>query len=122
MVAAAIFVFLESLDEFTRTYFVGVPDVKTLPLMTEKPPFLKSSGTGRMLPTADRTHLGRRKPLPIWRGTGSSNPPPSSGESANHRYHSALSYRRHLFPGRLDHRGGAFLVEQVLRCDVRQKQ
>ena len=31
--AAAIFVFLESLDEFTGTYFVGVPDVTTLPLM-----------------------------------------------------------------------------------------
>jgi putative spermidine/putrescine transport system permease protein len=33
LVAAAIFVFLESLDEFTGTYFVGVPDVTTLPLM-----------------------------------------------------------------------------------------
>jgi hypothetical protein len=31
--AAAIFVFLESLDEFTGTYFVGVPDVTTLPLI-----------------------------------------------------------------------------------------
>jgi len=30
--ASAIFVFLESLDEFTGTYFVGVPDVTTLPL------------------------------------------------------------------------------------------
>ena len=29
----AIFVFLESLDEFTGTYFVGVPDVITLPLL-----------------------------------------------------------------------------------------
>jgi putative spermidine/putrescine transport system permease protein len=33
MMAAAIFVFLESLDEFTGTYFVGVPDVTTLPLI-----------------------------------------------------------------------------------------
>ena len=30
--ASGIFVFLESLDEFTGTYFVGVPDVTTLPL------------------------------------------------------------------------------------------
>ena len=30
---ATIFVFLESLDEFTSTCFVGVPDVTTLPLM-----------------------------------------------------------------------------------------
>jgi putative spermidine/putrescine transport system permease protein len=33
VVAAAIFVFLESLDEFTGTYFVGVPEVTTLPLV-----------------------------------------------------------------------------------------
>ena len=33
LMAAAIFVFLESLDEFTGTYFVGVPDVATLPLV-----------------------------------------------------------------------------------------
>src|SRR5215471_7086250 len=33
LMAAAIFVFLESLDEFTGTYFVGVPDVTTLPLL-----------------------------------------------------------------------------------------
>jgi ABC-type spermidine/putrescine transport system permease subunit II len=33
LMAAAIFVFLDSLDEFTGTYFVGVPDVTTLPLM-----------------------------------------------------------------------------------------
>jgi ABC-type spermidine/putrescine transport system permease subunit II len=33
IVASAIFVFLESLDEFTGTFFVGVPDVTTLPLM-----------------------------------------------------------------------------------------
>lgn len=31
--ASAIFVFLESLDEFTATYFVGAPDVRTLPLL-----------------------------------------------------------------------------------------
>ena len=31
--ASGIFVFLESLDEFTGTYFVGVPDVTTLPLV-----------------------------------------------------------------------------------------
>ena len=31
--ASAIFVFLESLDEFTGTFFVGVPDVITLPLL-----------------------------------------------------------------------------------------
>ena len=33
LIAAAVFVFLESLDEFTGTYFVGVPDITTLPLM-----------------------------------------------------------------------------------------
>lgn len=33
LVAASIFVFLESLDEFTGTYFVGVPQVTTLPLL-----------------------------------------------------------------------------------------
>ncbi|MCC7215527.1 MAG: ABC transporter permease subunit [Burkholderiales bacterium] len=33
LMASAIFVFLESLDEFTGTYFVGVPDVMTLPLL-----------------------------------------------------------------------------------------
>ena len=31
--ASAIFVFLESLDEFTGTFFVGVPDITTMPLM-----------------------------------------------------------------------------------------
>ena len=31
--ASAFFVFLESLDEFTGTYFVGVPEVTTLPLV-----------------------------------------------------------------------------------------
>jgi putative spermidine/putrescine transport system permease protein len=33
LIASAIFVFLESLDEFTGTYFVGVPNVTTLPLV-----------------------------------------------------------------------------------------
>jgi putative spermidine/putrescine transport system permease protein len=33
LMASAVFVFLESLDEFTGTYFVGVPDVTTLPLL-----------------------------------------------------------------------------------------
>ena len=33
LMASAIFVFLESLDEFTGTYFVGVPDMTTLPLL-----------------------------------------------------------------------------------------
>jgi ABC-type spermidine/putrescine transport system permease subunit II len=33
IVASAIFVFLESLDEFTGTFFVGVPQVTTLPLL-----------------------------------------------------------------------------------------
>lgn len=33
LLASAIFVFLESLDEFTGTYFVGAPDISTLPLL-----------------------------------------------------------------------------------------
>lgn len=33
IMASAIFVFLESLDEFTGTFFVGVPQVSTLPLL-----------------------------------------------------------------------------------------
>src|SRR6266516_5153662 len=33
LIASAIFVFLESLDEFTGPYFVGVPDVATLRLL-----------------------------------------------------------------------------------------
>jgi ABC-type spermidine/putrescine transport system permease subunit II len=35
--ASTIFVFLESLDEFTGTYFVGVPDVTTLPSSCSRP-------------------------------------------------------------------------------------
>ena len=33
IMASAIFVFLELLDEFTGTFFVGVPQVTTLPLL-----------------------------------------------------------------------------------------
>jgi putative spermidine/putrescine transport system permease protein len=33
ILASAIFVFLESLDEFTGSYFVGAPEVTTLPLL-----------------------------------------------------------------------------------------
>ncbi|MHA1571403.1 MAG: ABC transporter permease [Alphaproteobacteria bacterium] len=33
IMASAIFVFLQSLDEFTGTFFVGVPDVITMPLL-----------------------------------------------------------------------------------------
>ena len=33
IMASAIFVFLISLDEFTGTFFVGVPDVVTMPLL-----------------------------------------------------------------------------------------
>jgi len=45
------------------------------------------------LPTVDRTHLGLRNALPIWRGTDDSNPSPS--ESANYRLpeHEELHYR-----------------------------
>lgn len=32
LMASAIFVFLDSLDEFTGTYFVGAPDIMTMPL------------------------------------------------------------------------------------------
>lgn len=33
ILASAIFVFLESLDEFTGVFFVGIPEVKTLPVL-----------------------------------------------------------------------------------------
>ncbi|UTV29397.1 ABC transporter permease [Photobacterium atrarenae] len=33
IVASGIFVFLESLDEFTGTFFVGAPEINTLPLL-----------------------------------------------------------------------------------------
>jgi ABC-type spermidine/putrescine transport system permease subunit II len=32
LIASAIFVFLESLDEFTGSFFVGAPEIRTLPL------------------------------------------------------------------------------------------
>lgn len=33
LMAASIFVFLDSIDEFTGTYFVGAPDISTLPIL-----------------------------------------------------------------------------------------
>ena len=33
ILASAIFVFLISLDEFTGNFFVGVPDITTMPLL-----------------------------------------------------------------------------------------
>jgi putative spermidine/putrescine transport system permease protein len=33
LIASAIFVFLGSIDEFTGTFFVGVPDIQTLPIL-----------------------------------------------------------------------------------------
>ena len=33
LMASAVFVFLDSLDEFTGTFFVGAPDIITLPLL-----------------------------------------------------------------------------------------
>ena len=33
LIASGIFVFLESLDEFTGTYFVGAPEITTLPML-----------------------------------------------------------------------------------------
>ncbi len=33
LVAASIFVFLDSIDEFTGTFFVGTPDITTLPIL-----------------------------------------------------------------------------------------
>jgi len=49
--ASAIFVFLESLDEFTGTFFVGVPNVSTLPLL------LYSAGMGGNYQIASITAL-----------------------------------------------------------------
>jgi len=49
--ASAIFVFLESLDEFTGTFFVGVPSVSTLPLL------LYSAGMGGNYQIASITAL-----------------------------------------------------------------
>jgi ABC-type spermidine/putrescine transport system permease subunit II len=49
--ASAVFVFLESLDEFTASYFVGAPDVRTLPLL------LFSAAAGGNMQTAAITAL-----------------------------------------------------------------
>jgi putative spermidine/putrescine transport system permease protein len=51
ILASAIFVFLESLDEFTGTFFVGVPSVSTLPLL------LYSAGMGGNYQIASITAL-----------------------------------------------------------------
>lgn len=51
LMASAIFVFLESLDEFTGTFFVGVPQVTTLPLL------LYSAGMGGNYQIASITAL-----------------------------------------------------------------
>lgn len=51
LLASAIFVFLESLDEFTGTFFVGVPQVSTLPLL------LYSAGMGGNYQIASITAL-----------------------------------------------------------------
>jgi len=51
IIASAIFVFLESLDEFTGTFFVGVPTVSTLPLL------LYSAGMGGNYQIASITAL-----------------------------------------------------------------
>lgn len=51
LTASAIFVFLESLDEFTGSYFVGAPDVTTLPLL------LYNAGAGGNYQVASITAL-----------------------------------------------------------------
>lgn len=51
LLASAIFVFLESLDEFTGSYFVGAPDVNTLPLL------LYTAGSGGNYQIASITAL-----------------------------------------------------------------
>jgi len=51
LLASAIFVFLESLDEFTGSYFVGAPDVNMLPLL------LYSAGAGGNYQIASITAL-----------------------------------------------------------------
>jgi len=51
ILASAIFVFIESLDEFTGTFFVGVPSVSTLPLL------LYSAGMGGNYQIASITAL-----------------------------------------------------------------
>ena len=78
LMASAIFVFLESLDEFTGTYFVGVPDVTTLPLLM----FNASMGGNYqiasitallLLRAVDRLHA-RRRALPEGRRAGDGGP------------------------------------------------
>ncbi|WP_445682810.1 ABC transporter permease [Radicibacter daui] len=51
LMASAIFVFLESLDEFTGSYFVGAPDVNLMPLL------LYSAGAGGNYQIASITAL-----------------------------------------------------------------
>ncbi|MBC2861482.1 ABC transporter permease [Stappia sp. 28M-7] len=51
LLASAIFVFLESLDEFTGSYFVGAPDVNLLPLL------LYTAGAGGNYQVASITAL-----------------------------------------------------------------
>jgi putative spermidine/putrescine transport system permease protein len=51
LMASAIFVFLESLDEFTGSYFVGAPDVNLLPLL------LYTAGAGGNYQVASITAL-----------------------------------------------------------------
>ncbi|PSJ62929.1 ABC transporter permease [Pseudaminobacter soli (ex Li et al. 2025)] len=51
LMASAIFVFLESLDEFTGSYFVGAPDVNMLPLL------LYNAGAGGNYQVASITAL-----------------------------------------------------------------
>ncbi len=51
LLASAVFVFLESLDEFTGTYFVGAPDISTLPLL------LYTAGSGGNYQIASITAL-----------------------------------------------------------------
>ena len=51
LLASAVFVFLESLDEFTGSYFVGAPDVNLLPLL------LYTAGAGGNYQVASITAL-----------------------------------------------------------------
>lgn len=51
LMASAIFVFLESLDEFTGSYFVGAPDVNMMPLL------LYTAGAGGNYQVASITAL-----------------------------------------------------------------
>lgn len=51
LLASAVFVFLESLDEFTGTYFVGAPNISTLPLL------LYTAGSGGNYQIASITAL-----------------------------------------------------------------